>query len=207
MRAEPATGVESPPVDVDTVTLFLALLAMASQAAVIGLVGLRLFGASAGRRRREVRLGAVLGPWVLPLALAVAITATLGSLYMSEVAHFPPCRLCWYQRIAVYPLVPLLGVAVWRRDRGVRPYALALVAVGLPVSLYHMVLERLPSLEGGACDPANPCTIIWVERIGYLTIPTMAATAQALIAALLLFVPSPDLPAAPADHTTPLEVT
>lgn len=207
MRAEPATGVESPPVDVDTVTLFLALLAMASQAAVVGLVGLRLIGASAGGRRREVRLGSVLGPWALPLALAVAITATLGSLYMSEVAHFPPCRLCWYQRIAVYPLVPMLGVAVWRRDRGVRPYVLALVAVGLPVSLYHMVLERLPSLEGGACDPANPCTIIWVERIGYLTIPTMAATAQALIAALLLLVPSPDSPAAPAGNTTPLEVT
>jgi disulfide bond formation protein DsbB len=51
----------------------------------------------------------------------VATVATLGSLYYSEVADFPPCRLCWYQRIAMYPLVPILGIAAARRDR--EPYA------------------------------------------------------------------------------------
>ena len=193
--------------DVATVTLFLALLAVGSQAAVLGLVALRLLARrSAGARRREADLGAALGPWVLTLAFAVALTATLGSLYLAEVARFPPCKLCWYQRIAVYPLVPLLGLASWRRDRGVRPYALALIAVGLPISLYHVVLERVPSLEGGACDPLNPCTIIWVQRFGYLTIPAMAATAQALVGALLLFVRSPVPPADAAGPPAPLEV-
>jgi disulfide bond formation protein DsbB len=195
-------------VDVDTVTLFLALLAVVAQAAVAGLVGLRLAALrSSAAREREARLGAALSPSVLPLALAVALTATLGSLYLSEVAHYPPCRLCWYQRIAVYPLVPLLAVAWWRRDRGVRPYAVALVALGLPVSLYHVVIERLPSLEGGACDPTNPCSIIWVERLGYLTIPVMAATAQALVAALLLLVRTPHPTPEPADDPALLEVT
>lgn len=196
-----------PPVDVDTVTLFLALLAVVAQASVVGLVGLRLLaGRSAAAGDLEERLGTGLGPWVLPLALAVALTATLGSLYLSEVAHFPPCRLCWYQRIAVYPLVPLLAVAWWRRDRGVRPYALALIALGLPTSLYHVVIERMPSLEAGACDPTNPCSIIWVERFGYLTIPTMAATAQAFVAALFLFVRSPVPAPDPADDAELLEV-
>lgn len=193
--------------EVDAVTLFLALLAVAAQLAVLGLVALQLLASgSAAARQRKAALEATLGPWVLPLALAVAVTATVGSLYLSDVAGFPPCKLCWYQRIAVYPLVPLLGVAAWRRDRGVRPYALALIALGLPVSLYHVVLERLPSLEGGFCDPANPCTIIWVQRFGYLTIPAMAATAQVLVAALLLLVRSPASPVDPAEPAVPLEV-
>jgi disulfide bond formation protein DsbB len=194
-------------VDVDAVTLFLALLAVAAQAAVLGLVGLRVLASrSPAARDREERVGAGLAPFVLPLAFAVALTATLGSLYLSEVAHFPPCRLCWYQRIAVYPLVPLLAVAWWRRDAGVRPYALALVALGLPVSLYHSVLERVPSLEAGACDPTNPCSIIWVEKLGYLTIPVMAATAQMLVAALLLLVRSPIPAADPANEPALQEV-
>ncbi len=193
--------------DVDTVTLFLALLALASQVAVVGLVTVRVAASrSAPVTRVEQRLREAVGPIVIPLCFAVALTATLGSLYLSEVAGFPPCRLCWYQRIAVYPLVPLLGLAWWRQDRGVRPYAMGLVAIGLPVSLYHVVLERIPSLEGGACDPANPCTIIWVERLGYLTIPAMAATAQALVAALLLFVRSPVLPVDQAEDPAPPEV-
>ena len=188
-------------------TLFLALLAMAAQVAVVGLVGLRLAATrSASARDLEARVGAALAPSVLPLALAVALTATLGSLYLSEVANFPPCRLCWYQRIAVYPLVPLLALAWWRRDRSVRPYALSLVAIGLPISLYHVAVERMPSLEGGACDPANPCSIIWVERFGYLTIPAMAATAQALVATLLLFVRTPGSRPDPADDPALLEV-
>ena len=193
--------------DVETVTLFLALLALLSQVALVGLVTTHLAaGRSAAVSRVEQRVSAAVGPSVIPLSFAVALTATLGSLYLSEVADFPPCRLCWYQRIAVYPLVPLLAVAWWRRDRGVKPYALALVAIGLPVSLYHVVLERMPSLEGGACDPANPCTIIWVERFGYLTIPAMAATAQALVAALLLFVRSPVLPVDQAEDPAAQEV-
>ncbi len=174
----------------EAVSLFLALLAVLANLAVAVAVVLAVGGrVSPGLSRvREAAVEAV-GPQALTLAFAVAAVAMAGSLYFSEVAHFTPCRLCWYQRIAVYPLVPLLAVAWWRRDRGVRPYALALVALGLPVSLYHSVIERLPSLEGGACDPTNPCSIIWVERFGYLTIPTMALTAFTLIAVLLLLAP------------------
>ena len=73
--------------------------------------------------------GAMAGS-ALPAAFVVAALATLGSLWFSEVAHFEPCRLCWYQRIAMYPLVLILGIAAWRGDSRVRRYAVPLAAVG-----------------------------------------------------------------------------
>lgn len=155
----------------DAVTLFLALLAIVAQALVAGL----LLSSSV---RAAVR------PYASPLGFAVALVATAGSLYLSEVAHFPPCQLCWYQRIAMYPLVVVLGVAVLRRDPGGWRYALPLALLGLPVSAYHVLVERFPQLETNACDPANPCSLIWVERFGYLTIPAMAACGFALVATL-----------------------
>jgi disulfide bond formation protein DsbB len=169
------------------VTLLLAMLAVVAEAgvavAVVVVVGGRWSSRLAGWRDSLVEL---FGPVALHLALGVALVATLGSLYLSEIANFPPCRLCWYQRIAMYPLVPILAVAVWRRDAGVRFYALPLAVIGGLISTYHVLLERYPSLESGVCEATNPCTLIWVRRFGYLTIPTMALSAFALIAVLLL---------------------
>jgi disulfide bond formation protein DsbB len=169
------------------VTLLLAMLAVVAEAgvavAVIVVVGGRWSSRLAGWRDSLVEL---FGPVALHLALGVALVATLGSLYLSEIANFPPCRLCWYQRIAMYPLVPILAVAVWRRDAGVRFYAIPLALIGGLISTYHVLLERYPSLESGVCEATNPCTLIWVRRFGYLTIPTMALSAFALIAVLLV---------------------
>ena len=169
------------------VTLLLAMLAVVAEAgvavAVIVLVGGRWSSRLAGWRDSLVEL---FGPVALHLAFGVALVATLGSLYLSEIANFPPCRLCWYQRIAMYPLVPILAMAIWRRDAGVRFYAIPLALIGGLISTYHVLLERYPSLESGVCEATNPCTLIWVRRFGYLTIPTMALSAFALIAVLLL---------------------
>ena len=169
-----------------TVTLYLALLAVVAQVAVVG--GLILF-VVAPRTGRE--LAAAVRPNALLFAFCVALVATAGSLYFSEVAHFVPCRLCWYQRIAMYPLVPILGIAAWRRDVGVRVYGLTLACMGGAISTYHVLLERYPSLETSACEKSNPCTLIWVKRFGYLTIPTMALSAFALIVLLLVISKSP----------------
>ncbi len=90
---------------------------------------------------------------------------------MSEVAGYIPCVLCWYQRIAMYPLVVILGVAVWRRDaqvwRTVVPIAAARVGrVGLAPG------RRTRSRRSRrACDPAAPCAVRWVEEFGFLTLP------------------------------------
>jgi disulfide bond formation protein DsbB len=172
-------------VDTDTGTLFLALLAVAAQIAVVGVVVVAVVA-----RPRLAALRRALGPQALQLAFVVALVATIGSLWLSEGAHFVPCRLCWYQRIAMYPLSVILGVAALRRDPGVRVYALPVVAIGATISTWHVLVERFPSLEEAtACDPANPCSLIWVERFGYLTIPTMALTAFVLLATLLLLAP------------------
>jgi disulfide bond formation protein DsbB len=171
----------------DTVTLFLALLSVVAELAVAATVMVHVAAriSPTGARWKSVFVDTV-GPQALVLAFFVAAISMSGSLYFSEAAHFTPCKLCWYQRIAMYPLVPVLGLAAWRRDDGIRPYAAALAALGASVSVYHVLLERFPSLESGACDVANPCTIIWVRRFGYLTIPTMALSAFALIVALML---------------------
>lgn len=174
----------------DQVSLFLALLAVIAELLALGLV---VVGVA-----RLVRPGAewptavldAVRPVALPLAGAIAITATLGSLYFSEVADFPPCRLCWYQRIGMYPLALILPIAAWRRDAGVRWYAIPTAVIGGAISIYHVVVERFPSLET-ACDVTNPCSIIWVERFGYLTIPAMALSGFVAIVALLLTVREP----------------
>jgi disulfide bond formation protein DsbB len=172
-------------VSTDQVTLFLALLALAVQAGAGLLVACLIARAVAPAVAWPRRVLAAVGPVSLSVAAAVAVVSTLGSLYFSEVADFSPCRLCWFQRVGMYPLAVILPLAAWRRDRQVRWYALPLAVGGGAVSIYHVLVERFPSLESGACDLANPCSIVWVERFGYLTIPAMALSGFALIALLL----------------------
>jgi disulfide bond formation protein DsbB len=170
----------------DTVTLYLALLAILAELGVI--TALLLFAGSrlTDTGRRVAGVGrALIGPNALGLAFGVAAISMAGSLYFSEVAHFTPCRLCWYQRIAMYPLVPILALAAWKRDLHIRRYGILLAAIGGAISTYHVLLERFPKLETSVCEVANPCTLIWVKRFGYLTIPTMALSAFALIITLL----------------------
>ncbi|MEA3019655.1 MAG: hypothetical protein QOI47_1179 [Actinomycetota bacterium] len=168
--------------DTPTGTLFLALLAVASEVAVASVAVIGLVSRSALGKVRDA-----VGPQAITLAFVVALVATLGSLWLSYGAHFLPCRLCWYQRIAMYPMSLILGIAAVRRDVGVRVYALPVAAIGATISTWHILVERFPSLERAtSCDVANPCSIIWVQRLGYLTIPTMALSAFALIITLLL---------------------
>lgn len=169
---------------VDTVTLFLALLAVAAEVAVAVAVAVALAARWSSRcaRARDVVMESV-GPQALALAFVVAAVSMAGSLYFSEIAHFIPCRLCWYQRIAMYPLAVVLVVAALRRDAAVRWYAIPLAVGGLAISLWHLGVEHL-GIGEGACDIANPCSIRWVEHFGFVTIPFMAACGFVAIAVL-----------------------
>jgi len=170
----------------DQVSLFLALLALLAETATVVLVAALVVRAARPATGWAAGLLDAVRPVALGVAAVVAIVSMLGSLYYSEVANFPPCRLCWFQRIGMYPLAVILSIAAWRRDPAVRWYAVPLAVAGGLVSVYHVMVERYPSLESGSCDPTNPCSIIWVERLGYMTIPTMALSGFALIAILLL---------------------
>lgn len=147
---------------------FFALLAiMALGVAVIAPL-VRLAGTAPSQLEREweqVRL------W---FGAAVAITATLGSLYYSEIAGFVPCTLCWYQRILMYPLALILPVAAVRADTDIRIYVTPLAALGAAVATYHYILQWRPSLESGACAVDNPCSARWVLELGFVSIPFMA---------------------------------
>lgn len=143
----------------------------------------------------------------LPLATAIALVTTLGSLYYSEVAGYPPCILCWYQRIAIYPQVIVLGVATLRRDVTVWRTSVPLALVGAVLSVWHVVIERNPALAG-PCDPSNPCTIKWVEEFGFLTVPAMALVAGLSFIALTLLARSADTGSTPgAPHDTSPDAT
>src|SRR5262245_39674015 len=123
----------------------------------------------------------------LAIAAVVASTAMAGSLYLSEVANLPPCRLCWFQRAAMYPLAVILVLAAIRRDWAVRPYALALASIGAVISIYHYLVERFPDLEGvgGSCDPKNPCSIVWFFHLHYISIPMIALSAFVFVGTIL----------------------
>ena len=154
---------------------------------LLGLVALRSAAPARFRALQESLVGH--GP---ALGGGVAVLATAGSLWFSEGAHFPPCELCWYQRIAMYPLAVLLPMAAVRRDPGIRVYGIALAGIGLVISGWHNYIETFPHRDPGGCDPTNPCTIRWVEGLGFWTIPRMAAVSFALVlTALWLDRPTP----------------
>jgi disulfide bond formation protein DsbB len=122
------------------------------------------------------------------LAFLVAAVATGGSLFLSEIAHFVPCELCWFQRICMYPLsITTLLVALANDHRASR-YLLPLPVVGAGVSVYHLLVENGVVRESQACLVSAPggCTTKWINEFGYVTIPTLALTAFALTFAFML---------------------
>jgi disulfide bond formation protein DsbB len=143
-----------------------------------------------------LRLAGVAGPWrfvretvdgsELWLAFLVALIATAGSLFFSEVAHFVPCKLCWYQRICMYPLL-VLALPALAGDRRAARYLLPLPIVGLGVAVWHLLVERGLVAETQSCLLSAPggCRTRWIEEFGYVTIPALAATGFALIAVFL----------------------
>jgi disulfide bond formation protein DsbB len=172
--------------DTEAVQLFSALLAILALGGAVALLVGRLLA-----RRSPAIAGVVasVDGAALWLAFVVAATATAGSLYFSEVADYVPCQLCWYQRIAMYPLAPILLVAALRHDRSVRWYVGPVAAIGAVISAYHYLIEWRPSLEGGACGIGPSCADIWFRELGFATLAFMALSG--FVAILVLVVPPP----------------
>ena len=171
--------------NVDTMATLFALLTVIAIVAVIAFALLAVAGRDGFSSKRDT-VWETLGPSALWLAFLVALTATLGSLYLSEVAHFVPCKLCWYQRIAMYPLVPILAIAAWKRDVSVVRYVVPLAVIGAAISIYHYQLERFPSQASVSCSADAPCTVVWIWKFHFVSIPLMALSGFALIVALVL---------------------
>jgi len=169
------------------VIVALAVLGVAGQ--VLG-AGLLLVGALAlvGVRGPLRALRSGVEGYELWLAFLVAAIATGGSLFFSEIAHFVPCELCWYQRICMYPLsITTLLAGLFDDPRAAR-YLLPLPVAGAGVSVYHLLVENRVVAESLTCSISAPggCGVKWINEFGYVTIPTVALTAFALVFAFLL---------------------
>jgi disulfide bond formation protein DsbB len=115
-------------------------------------------------------------------AWLVSIIATLGSLYFSEVKGFIPCELCWYQRIFMYPLTLILGVATFQNDAGLKKLVLPMSIFGGIISFFHYLEQKVPGFGGiKPCASGVPCNAEYINWLGFVTIPFLALTAFTLI--------------------------
>jgi len=165
---------------IEATVVYNNVLAILSLVSLTGAVSLVIY-----RMVKGPEAAYLLGDRAIWLAWLVALVATVGSLIYSEVIHFVPCRLCWFQRIAMYPLSFVLLVGAIRREAAVKYYGLPLALTGLAISIYHNVIQFYPSLEGGSCDPLNPCSARSIEVFGFIDIPFMAGAGFILISVLL----------------------
>ena len=121
------------------------------------------------------------------MAWIIALVASVGSLFFSEIMELPPCVLCWYQRIAMYPLVFIIGTGIVLRDARLKIYALPLCLTGLAISIYHNLLYYGIIPESiTPCTEGISCTSRQIEWLGFITIPLMALAAFAGIAICLI---------------------
>ena len=124
----------------------------------------------------------------LTAAFLLALVATLGALFIGEVLGQTPCQLCWYQRIAMFPLAPILGLALWRGDAAERVYALPLVAAGIAVALWHsglyagLISEAIVpcTANGPSCADKAGQTILGLP-LPYLSLAAFAAIGLCLL--------------------------
>lgn len=169
---------------ITTIYAVLALLADAIVAVAVVSFGLTRLTSRGREAWTVIRDG--ITPFALPAAWVVAALATLGSLYLSQIAGLEPCQLCWFQRIAMYPLILLLGIATMRGDLWIaKRYFIWMPLVGILLSAYHYQLERIPS-EPTVCGADVPCSIPVVDVWGFVSVPFMALAAFLLIATLLV---------------------
>lgn len=121
------------------------------------------------------------------LIFSFSLVATLGSLFFSEIMKLPPCVLCWYQRIAMYPLVAITAVGILKKDKNFPYYVLPLSIGGLIIALYHNLLYYKILPESIApCMQGVSCTTKQIELFGFITIPFMSLIAFAIITGFMI---------------------
>lgn len=125
---------------------------------------------------------------VLYIAWLQAVIAMAGSLFFSEILKFPPCVLCWYQRIAMYPLVAILFVGIAKKDKNIAWYVLPLSIIGLAISIFHNLLYyKLIPDELAPCALGVSCTTKFIEYFGFVTIPFLSLLSFVLVNACVIY--------------------
>lgn len=124
---------------------------------------------------------------IIFLAFLAASIATLGSLFFSEIMHFVPCTMCWYQRIFMYPLVLVFLINLLYPDDKVFKYSFPLVFVGFIISIYHnLLMFGIINDDLVPCKSGIPCSTRYIDYFGFITIPFLSMLAFAILFVLLL---------------------
>lgn len=154
----------------DAMETFTATLAIAVGVITVGVIVMWVTG--------QRQIVARIARFRSAVTLVLGGGAMAGSLYFSEVANYIPCRLCWFQRIAMYPIALIGLVGLIRKDRNARWYAIPLAVVGAGISAWHYLIEWRPGLDTGACSATGPaCSDIWFRSYGFVTLAFMALMA------------------------------
>lgn len=163
-----------------TVISILSTTTLIGQIIAVLLVLLLLFRKIQPKDKTSQKLMSFIRQNYVVLIFVVSAIATVGSLTLSDVLNFAPCKLCWYQRIAMYPQVVISLVALLTNDLKVRKYVLPIAAIGFLISVYHILLQLFPNAL--QCnDEVAKCSAVQFAQYGYITIPVMACTAFGLI--------------------------
>ena len=163
--------------------LFSAILALAVLVGGLGTFAALLFEnrmSWASAWLTQVRAS---GLWIICM---ITTGAMVGSLYFSEKVGFAPCKLCWYQRIAMFSIAIISFAAALRNDKNIARYTIVLAPLGLIVSTYHYLLEWFPTLETNVCSLDVPCTAVWFRELGFVTLCFMAGCAFITVIAVSL---------------------
>lgn len=128
-----------------------------------------------------------LSKYILYFALFLSLSGTFGSLYFSEIRHFAPCVLCWYQRILLYPISILIPVGILLKDKKLPFYILPLSLIGTGVALYHELLQTGVINEAiTPCSFGVSCTAKYVNWFGFISIPFLSLIAFILISLCMI---------------------
>jgi len=153
---------------VNNITALGALIGIA----VLGLFILSLF-LYPKEKNRAIKFLSYYG---LHIGFVAALLGMLLSLYYSDIIGYEPCKLCWFQRIFLYPQVVILGLALWKKEASARIYSLALAAIGALIAVYHIFVEH--NLAPTPCGATGPsCAVRYVYEYGFVSIPVMSFVA------------------------------
>lgn len=165
---------------------YATLLVNISWIAGLTLYALHLSPIQSEKIERMVKkLSGLLRGFYREISLIFVTAATSGSLYFSQVIGWEPCLMCWYQRILMYPLVLIFGVALILKKTDVEDYALPIALMGSGLSFYHYLVQRVEQFQSAGCSVTQiSCETQYTYYFDYITIPMMAFTVFLTVAVL-----------------------
>jgi len=129
----------------------------------------------------------MLKKYSLHLAWIIALIGFFTTLYFGYILNWPVCDLCWYQRICLYPLVIILGIACFRDDHKIGIYTIPLAVIGALLSLYQYLEQMIPSFAPiNVCGLGGDCSTIHLQWLGFITVPFLGLLGFVVIIILLL---------------------